>query len=410
MNARPLPLAFLFASVLATGSAGAAQDPGWTAGLILDPRPPLEIGHPLLDAGSFDLIPVPVLFAAPPEFELFRVNLKAILPTATSIPIVLDGSIFAIGPVGENSVGTWGGSYIDNFELRFWRSNPPHDTVENFLIDDSTTWVDSSSGVAGPNFFASGVDFATGKVRVSFSATNGTTWNTLRTLDPGATLYVNFDGGERVSLWVDPDATDPQTTRNCLFYETITGGTTSKRINCADGAAVVYDGQVTTDIPSPGLTFDKFIENRIVPSDKGAAIGMFSRRSDQSMNNIRFTDTFQTDTLTTGAISPSSAIFSIGAVDRTQPGDPSPRVSSVYPDSNATSSHIRWFYLDGTYDDLPGPPMIQGPVALARRNLDIWVFYGGLTDVGFEISGSPAPIFGDGVNDGTFDAWSTTVP
>lgn len=391
----------------------------WGPSTQLDPREPLEIGHPLAGVGGASAIPVPVLFGTVPEFQLFLVDTRGIVPTATAQTITADGSIFALGRTGETSSGAWGGTYIDNFDLRFWRSVPPHATVQSVLIDGAATWIDSSSAAAGSTFYASGVNFNTGGIQVFFSSTNGLTWAPLRTFVPAQTLYENFDGGERVSLWVAPADTDPATARNCFLYETVNGGTTTKRVNCANGAAQVFDVAFLTDVPGAQGGEGRegifaWIENMMAAAEAEEARGVVTRRSDQSKQYVAVHGDGTVDVVPAGAPPPGPDPSGFGLASSSPT-----RVDVLTPAGDGVpGTHDTWNPQTGQIDSRPGPTMRRGPAVL-RRGPDLFFslitfflmhddFDGVLTGLG--VAQFPATFFGDGFESGDTSGWSSVVP
>jgi hypothetical protein len=417
------PRLLLGLAILFPGLASAGSDAGWTPTLQLDPRPPLEIGQPLPGTGTGGILPLPVLFETVPEFQLLEVNPAGIHPTVTARTIVSDGSIFAVGPVAETQNHTWGGSYIDNFGLRFWRSQPPHSSVQTFPVAPSGTWIDSSSAAVGSSFLVSGVEYNSRNIQFRYTNDGGATWSPLRTIQPAQPLYIDFEGGERVSLWTDPADTAPTTARNCVFYETITGATTTKRVNCADGATPVFDVPVAADVPNPGGQFDPFIENRFIPLPGGRAFGAFTRRQDASLRAADVHDDGSLEQFATGPAPPSSDIFGIGASPR--PGQSV--VDMLLPgDFDGDSGRHLVIEVDlGTYTSFVGPGQLPAGTAIAvTRSPDdpfplLYGFFGfeqpqqspaGSVTPALGFSKYPAPDFADGFESGDTSGWSSTTP
>jgi len=402
----PLALA-----LIAAGPAFAGVEPGWTPPVQLDPRTPLEIGQTIRGAGGPVYLAMSVLYQLAPELQLELVDVRAIEPSVATRTIVSDGDIFALGPTSETSNGVLGGSFIDGFQCTHWRSLPPYGVVDVVPVGPAATWVDSVSAAAGPNFFTACTNFDNGRIHVFSSQTNGAGWTQLRTILPSDPLYINFFGGERIGLLLDPEATDPATTLNCILYETLAGGATSKRLNCANGATPISDVEFATDIPNPSMQFDFFIENRIVPCPATLGAGTFTRRVDQSMNELEIAAPANLSWSVNVGINPTG-FFSTGAECSFDPDSVTPRLSFTY-NVQGESKYFRKFIGVSGYEELLGPPAQVGPMNLARTPEwadKTWAFFGSQTNVGFEASSSPEPFFADGVNDGTTGAWSNTVP
>jgi hypothetical protein len=280
-------LAVALLVILPLGVASA----GWSDPVLLDSRIPLEISQVRLEPPG-DIVYVPVLFdLASNALDLARVNVSVSPPTATFIPIA-NGAIFALGAIGDTA-SAMGFSFIDgNFDLRFGNCQTPCDSVNNSLLN-AGTWIDSASAASADDFFVAALDNNPTHSVTIFHSPDGALWNVLSTFTPpeAGGVYDNFHGGKRIGLVVDPTATNPADTLNCLLYEVKTSSTTtSLRINCRVGATPLAIGDepdgglhIYSDTPNPGGVFDRFIETVIAflfspgPQDP-VVFGTFSGR------------------------------------------------------------------------------------------------------------------------------------
>jgi len=408
-----LSLVALIASVPVPVDAGT---PTWGPVTVLIPRRPLEIAHPKPGLGNVNGFPIAVLFDTIPEFQLVLVDTRGIVPAATAQTIVANGSVFALGGTSQTSAGAWGGPFIDNFEFRFWRSLLPHTAIQNILIDGADTWVDSSGASAGSDFYVSGVDFDTDTIRIFSSSDNGATWTPIRTITPGQPLYINFFGGERASFWVDPDGSDPATIRNCVFFETITASTTTKRVNCADGPNQVFDVPLFVDTPNPMGQADNRIENTMIAIAGGGAVGGLTVRLDQSLRLLRINPNGTSNQINAGPAPATTEFFSI-AVGESGPE----RVDAVVPtQSGDASDHLAWLLDMMAIQEIPGPGAEIGPMAmpppleeLQSGRLALILFADAFQPdgiPGLAFSEYPASFFADGFESGDTSGWSSTTP
>ena len=404
----------------APSRAGGGSD--WSPVTPLDPRPPLEFGPPLegveLPGGR---LPFAALFPTVPELVLGRFLPGPGAPSADFVPIVTDGAIFAVSPISQLPSGRIGGSFVDNFDLKFFACDPPCNTVNVFTVDAGPeVWIDSSSARAGNRFFVASVDNGPGTIHVSSSSDGGATWQPVRTLTPAGGVYRNFDGGERVSLIVDPNG-DPANVRNCLFYERLVSPTlTAKRINCADGAVVAFDVPAGADVPNAQGQADKHIENSFrFTLDVGLLL--FDHRSDQSVHMLRIEGSGGQDNIVIGASPPGPEFFSFGLAA----GAGDDRIDIVVPaGTGAAMDHLR-------IDVAPPPPFPTdfevGPVGRQGPVFVVWpdtvegsnghlqaffrIFGAGLGESdGLGVASFPVAIFADGFGTGNASRWSSTTP
>ncbi len=268
------------------GVAPLAADGPWTPPVFLDPGTVLEL-TPSAGTQTGNTIFIGALFdEAANSLELGRVNVSTLPPTATFVPIET-GSIFALGGI-DQAAGFVGFSYINPaFDLKFARCAPPCNSVPAVTIDSATNWIDSSSAASADDFFVAGIDDGSDSIKIHYSDDGGATWHLLNTLTP-PNLYVNFNGGKRIALVVDPAATNPATTSNCLLYDTRpTAGTTTLRLNCRNGASPVFDVAVDSDIPNPLNQFDRFIETSIARRSAGAGTRRHIAASKRATQQVR---------------------------------------------------------------------------------------------------------------------------
>ncbi len=413
-------LAVVLSLSAAAADAGSAS---WGPVTVLDPRRPLEYGRPLPGAGDPHVVPLAVLFETAPEFQLARVDVGSDPPAVSLVTIDEVGTVFAVGPVGETASGTIGSSYVDNFDLMFWSCALPCDSVSVFTVDSGAeSWFDSSSGVVADTFYLAAVDGIAGTIHVRSSTNGGASWTNVRTFTPAGGLYLNFDGGMRVSLVVSAAPIDGGGDRNCLFYERFSGGGTEKRLNCADGATPVFDVLVDTDIQSlhDGLfwAIEAFLGGGPFPfpltmpdgtlgEQATPYLGLYARRTDQSVHFVRV-DTngsvLVNDFLSFVPV--QNEFFSYGLAETD-----ANRVDVVYPASNDLEGFHQILTLDPYAQDPElGPVMDQDPVALAFDPIGgiLWGFFSnGAGD--FAVSGHPIAIFGDGFETGDTSRWDTVV-
>lgn len=351
-------------------AAGAQYTGDWTPIENLDLRPPLEIAQ-VYQAPPYpplNEVYLPVLFdEATNALDMVRIDLSQNPATASPIQIA-NGAIFALGPavrVGDR-VGT---SFIDDFfDVRFGGCDAPCTTTFNFPVN-AGTWIDSSSAASADDFFVAGLDNnATHGITIFNSTDAGETWETLNTLlppDPGG-VYDNFHGGKRIHLVTDPLATDPATTRNCLFYETrpSPGTTTAIHLNCRNGASNLFDVIVDTDIPNPNNQFDPLIETECtrIRAEGGGLWSTNCRYSQRQTGQVRLVQVNQAGQVLgpihlTGV--PTGNNF-YSCAPFTLPNSEAVRV--VCPSAGgAPANDIEWSPDAGSFA-APGPEMEVGPV------------------------------------------------
>ncbi|GMU64045.1 MAG: hypothetical protein AMXMBFR36_03190 [Acidobacteriota bacterium] len=424
---RSFVLVVQVAGALASYSAIAAAAPGgWEPPAVLDPGTPLEltrIGTPAIA----DVAYLGVLFDEPVNsLELARVALSQEPPTATFVPVA-SGGIFALGPIVEAS-GKVGFPYLDsNFDLFFAQCTPPCNSVTHPLVHPGSNYVDTSAAAAGGRFYVAATDFASGSIIVR-SSFDGTNWAPHRTLAP-VDLYVNFDGGKRIQLIVDPAATDPSTAFNCLLYELLPppGTVTQVRINCANGDTVAFNQAIDFDLPNPLGKFDSKIETAARVSGNGregpSALFAYTHRSSNTVRGVVVDPSGILD----GPVVLSGApdgdlLYGLGVVS-TSPG--SDRM--IWPNlPGDLATDVEWNPIPGPRIFGPGPAIDPGPITLLA-----WEQTGDPADAFlFAFAAIPAsrwqvapiggsrlgvsrfrlPFFEDGFEGGDTLAWSVTVP
>lgn len=413
--------AFLWAPATAAGMPG-----GWEPPVALDPGSPLEltrIGTPAFAGIAY----LGVLFDEPVNsLELARVALSQEPPTATFVPVAT-GGIFALGPIMEAS-GEIGFPYLDsNFDLFFAQCTPPCNSVAHPLVHNGSNYVDTSAAAAGGSFYVAATDFATGSIVVR-SSPDGDNWTPVRTLAP-ANLYVNFDGGKRIQLMVDPKAVVPATAFNCLLFETLPppGTVTQVRVNCANGADVLFNQVVDFDLPNPFGQFDSRIETAAGVLGGGredlSALFAYTHRSSLSIRTV--------------VVGPNGDVVGPVALGGATTGDDLYGIGSAPADPGVT--RILWFVSTGepwrdvewspqTGSQIPGlgPIFAPGPLSIQRWEQtgdpgDAFLFGfaalpisrasdAPLGNSGLGVSRLLLPFFEDGFEGGDTLAWSLTVP
>lgn len=436
---RSLPLA-VGSAVLIAGLSPAAAEPPWTTPQLLDTRLPLELGQPRQDPTD-GRIYLPVLFdLASNSLELAVVDTGFDPPGYSTHPVAT-GAIFALGaaPQVGNRVGF---SFIDAaFDGRFGTclepcTNPTHQLVS------AGTFIDSASAGSGDDFFVALLDNAANhSILTRYSTNGGATWQTLHTTlpaQPGG-VYTNFQGGKRIGIIVDPSATDPNDTRNCLLYEVrpAPGTTTALRLNCRVGTSGSGPGAfnvvVDNDVPNAAGQFDKFIETNCLIVQGGGGddvLCVYSHRQTQQTRLVRVDPTGAVVVGPTpiGATPPGTDLF--GLTVTASGGDDVIRVLRLDSDGDGLAD-VTVHPSAGTFPS-PGPPGDFLPVTSTEEDnlfndpitAALWGFFGGAFVVGsFDGGGDPLgsttglffsrkqiPLFADGFDTGNRLRWSLSFP
>ncbi len=396
----------------------------WSPSTPIVANLPLEMGQPLpgVDVGGLK-IPVAILFAAAPKLQVGLID-----PTGAGsvsfTTIDSAGTNFALGTVGEIDSGQIGGSYVTSaFDLRFWTCSPPCNSASTFPIETVQTWIDSSSAAAGVDFVVGGLNNTTGAYHL-FSSTNGSSWTPLRTLSPAGGIYRNFDGGERVALAVDANASQATNALNCVFYEVPTRGpATEKRIDCANGATPLANVLVSTDIEDPLGQAGPLIENRFYMIG-GMVWGVFTRRQDNMLYAVSYLPGGAPVVIPLGPAPTGNEFFGL-----TLAGP-----FTYFPTHHVSLHAETGLRLDFLVDDDPvqvsgsgpGPsPGLEGPIALAPAppgcldvactdlyavNATFWFDLAEGAVSGLGLAKKALPAFEDGFETNDTDRWSSTVP
>lgn len=410
---------------LAIPAPGGA-DGAWTAPAPLDPRPPLELTRIAIDPIG-DVIYLGALFdEATNSLELARIDLTQFPPPTDFVPIAT-GGLFALGPIVQGS-GEIGFPYLDsNFDLFFAQCTPPCNSVSHPLVHPGSNYIDTSAAAAGGRFYVAALDFATGSIIVR-SSLDGVNWAPHRTLVP-PDLYVNFDGGKRIQLVVDPAATDPATAFNCLLFETLPppGAATWVRVDCANGADIVFSHTIDFDVPNPLGQFDSRIETAARVSGDGregpSAFFAYSHRASNTVRGV----VVDPSGVSAGPIVLSSApdgdlIYGLSAAS-TSPGSDRLIWSN---DPGETATDVEWNSAEGTKFFEIGPALDPGPVTILAWEqtgdpADAFLFAFAAIPASrataaptggsrFGVSRFRLPFFEDGFESGDTLAWSSTVP
>jgi len=418
-------LAAAAVGALSAGPAAAAPG-GWEPSVVLDPGTPLEltrIGTPAIA----DIAYLGVLFDEPVNsLELARVALAQEPPTATFVPVAT-GGIFALGPIVQGS-GEIGFPYLDsNFDLFFAQCAPPCNSVSHPLIHPGSNFVDTSAAAAGGRFWVAATDFASGSILVR-SSLDGNNWAPVRTVAP-ADLYVNFDGGKRLQMVVDPKGADPASAFNCLFFETLPppGTVTQVRVNCANGDDVLFNQVIDFDLPNPLGQFDSRIETAARASGGGregpSALFAYTHRSSLTVRSVVVRpDGNVIGPVALGAAPAGDDLYGLGNLS------PSPGFERFLWSVSASQPavDVEWRPETGTRIFRAGPTLAPGPLSfLAWERTgdpgDAFLFAfatipasrapeAPLGGARFGVSRLLLPFFEDGFEGGDTLAWSLTVP
>ena len=359
----------LFGAALLLGSAARLPALGnWTPVVTLDSRIPLEIA-PSRQIPPGDTYYQPVLFdLATNSLEIVRVDLTVDPPTASPI-VVTVANVFALGAAVQIA-DRIGFSFVDNlFDLRFGGCDEPCASTFNNLVN-AGTWLDSFSAASGDDLYVGAVDNAANNGATIWRSTdNGATWTVLNTLVPpdSGGIYENFDGGKRLNLTVDPTATNPATTRNCLLYETLPSPFTATNIhlNCRDGATNDFDVVVGNDIPNAGGTFDRYIGDVCAIADDGSGgfnnVCLYSDRQTGQVRIVHVDDSGGVTGPVDLAPVPAGTEFFELALTKLSPGYPGVRI--LFPSGPGTPANdVEWSAEAGDFSR-QGPPVDVGPVA-----------------------------------------------
>lgn len=424
--------------------APASAGPPWTPPLLLDTRLPLEFAQPRQDPTD-GFIYLPVLFQMPAASSLEM----AVLDTSTDPPgysshVLATGSVFALGAAAQ--VGDRiGFSYVDTFfDGRFGTCLPPCTNPTNHSVSTGT-YIDTASAGSADDYFVALLDNAANhSILTRYSTNGGTTWQTLHTTlpaQPGG-VYANFQGGKRIALVVDPDATDPAQTRNCLFYEVrpAPGTTTALRLHCRIGAAAsategggTFNVVVDTDVPNGGGVFDKFIETNCLILNTGGGDDVlcgYSHRQTQQLRVVRVNESggLVIGPTPVGAAPPGADLYGLTLIG----GGGDDEIRLLHPD--AGGDHVADVTVHpsaGTFSST-GPPGDYQPVTSTQEvslfddpiTAFLWGFLSGAwsarhpegsdeplgSTTGLFLSRQQIPIFADGFDTGNRLRWSLTSP
>jgi hypothetical protein len=426
----PRRLATLLAG-LALSPAALRAAPEWSPPVLLDTRLALEIA-PIRQDPTDAVIYLPILFQNPLDttIEIGIVD-TSVDPPGFAKHVTASGTLFALGAAGQ--VGDRVGfSYVDSFfDGRFGTCADPC-FPSNHLVSGGT-YLDSASAASADDFFVALVDNAVNHaVLTRYSTNGGTSWQTLHTTLPAAPggVYPAFEGGKRLQLVVDPDATDPAQTRNCLLYEIRpTAGTTALRLNCRNGATEAQGGGgfnviLDTDIPNPSGTFDKFIQTDCLILEGGGGddvVCVYSHRQTQETRIVRVSEAgqiFGPDSIASTSSNPGDYGISL-----TGNGDDEIRV--LHPSAGESTVDATATRGLGVFPSV-GPPgeyravaVTSSPNPFSGDPLDafLWGFLSGAwsydplgsTD-GLFVSFLPLPLFADGFELGNVLRWTDTTP
>jgi hypothetical protein len=401
---------------------------GWSDPVLIGKGTPLEISQVRLEPPG-DIVHVPVLFNERTNaLEMARVNVSVNPPTATFVPLAI-GNIFALGAIDDIAT-TMGFSFIDgSFDLRFGNCQAPCDSVNNSLIN-AGTWIDSASAASADDFFVAGLDNNSTHSVTIFHSQDGSLWNVLSTFTPPESggVYDNFHGGKRIGLVVDPEATNPADTLNCLLFEVKpTSNSTSLKAYCRIGATPLSTTKIASDIPNAGGTYDRYIETllgtRLWPgSGDLALVGAYSHRQTGTVHSFVVNPATQTLYGPTLLGYPPQGTGFYGVSGAAAPGDGV--FNWIWASAPTEPAHHVETPLDQTYQQPRLGPFGCDGVGSGGQwesgDVDFWgVLYficsGNLRAEapgaeGLVISIYPLPLFDDGVDTGGTIRWSATVP
>jgi hypothetical protein len=239
-----------------------------------------------------------------------------------------------------------------------------------------------------------------------------------------------FPGSNRTLGAIDPTATNPADTLNCLLYEVKpTSNSTSLKAYCRIGATPLSTTTIASDIPNAGGTYDRYIETllgtRLWPGSSDLAVfGAYSHRQTGTVRSFAVDPATQTlyGPALLGDAPPGTGFYGVSGAAVLGDGV----VHSFWPQAPNEPAHHVETPIDPTAFQLQrvGPVSGGGVVSggyWETGDIDFWkVLYiivsgndrraeapgvGGLA-----ISIYPLPLFDDGLDTGDTVRWSAAVP
>ncbi|MGE0641795.1 MAG: hypothetical protein AB7P46_16135, partial [Thermoanaerobaculia bacterium] len=242
--------------------------------------------------------------------------------------------------------------------------------------------------------------------------------------EPGG-VYDNFHGGKRIQDIVDPLATDPATTRNCLFFETrpAPGTTTALHLKCNEGIVGVFDTTLDTDVPNPLGMFDRTIETACLPIRTSLGqletLCTYTHRQTLQIRAVHVDDAGKASApVTLGPVPAGADFYKTAAV----PYGDFDEVGFTFPvQSEMAAMSVHWNRDAGSFAQT-APEFDPGPVSASRFTSDIIdprrYLFGvrlafqreGVGEGFLVMSRGRVPIFFDGFETQNLLRWSNHVP